>query len=48
MHITTEWSAGYGPRFGITHVDYQTLVRTPKDSAFYLRDTFKRRRAAYP
>ncbi|PMD28819.1 glycoside hydrolase family 1 protein [Hyaloscypha variabilis F] len=40
-----EWSAGYVPRFGITHVDYKTFVRTPKSSAFYLRETFKQRRA---
>ncbi|KAK4119733.1 glycoside hydrolase family 1 protein [Parathielavia appendiculata] len=39
-----EWSAGYGPRYGIVHVDYETLKRTPKNSALYLRDTFKRRR----
>ncbi|KAH7068348.1 glycoside hydrolase superfamily [Paraphoma chrysanthemicola] len=38
-----EWSAGYGIRFGITHVDFQTLVRTPKKSAFYFRDTMRRR-----
>ncbi|KAL4962575.1 glycoside hydrolase superfamily [Aspergillus stella-maris] len=41
-----EWSAGYGPRFGITHVDYKTLKRTPKKSAAYLKETFKKRRAA--
>ena len=28
-----EWSWGYERRFGLTHVDYDTLVRTPKDSA---------------
>ncbi|KAH8903862.1 glycoside hydrolase [Coniochaeta sp. PMI_546] len=39
-----EWSAGYGPRFGIVHVDYQSLVRTPKRSACYLQDTFRQRR----
>jgi beta-glucosidase len=27
-----EWSLGYGPRFGIVHVDYSSLVRTPKAS----------------
>lgn len=27
-----EWSAGYAQRFGLVHVDYDTLVRTPKDS----------------
>lgn len=39
-----EWSHGYEPRFGILHVDYKTLVRTPKQSAYYLRDTFITRR----
>jgi len=28
-----EWAWGYGKRFGIVRVDYDTLVRTPKDSA---------------
>lgn len=28
-----EWSWGYTRRFGIVHVDYDTQVRTPKDSA---------------
>jgi beta-glucosidase len=28
-----EWSLGYSKRFGITHVNYGTLERTPKDSA---------------
>ena len=28
-----EWALGYEKRFGIVHVDYQTQVRTPKDSA---------------
>jgi beta-glucosidase/6-phospho-beta-glucosidase/beta-galactosidase len=41
-----EWSAGYGPRYGIVHVDFKTLKRTPKNSAYYLRDTFKARRKA--
>lgn len=40
-----EWSAGYSARFGIVHVDYKTLVRTPKKSASYLKKTFKDRRA---
>lgn len=41
---SVEWAAGYGPRYGIVHVDFETLERTPKGSAYYLRDTFKRRR----
>lgn len=27
-----EWSFGYGKRFGIVHVDYETQARTPKSS----------------
>lgn len=27
-----EWTHGYGPRFGIVHVDYATQIRTIKDS----------------
>jgi beta-glucosidase len=31
-----EWSLGFSKRFGIVHVDFETLARTPKDSArFY-------------
>ncbi len=33
-----EWYEGYKFRFGIVHVDYQTQVRTPKDSAYWYRD----------
>ena len=28
-----EWSFGYSKRFGLLYVDYETLERTPKDSA---------------
>ena len=30
-----EWAYGYGKRFGIVHVDYETQARTPKSSAHY-------------
>jgi beta-glucosidase len=33
-----EWAMGYGPRFGIVRVDYETLERTPKQSALWYRD----------
>lgn len=32
-----EWSHGYGPRFGLVHVDYTTLERRPKASWHALR-----------
>ena len=32
-----EWASGLSKRFGIVHVDYQNLQRTPKDSALMLR-----------
>jgi len=27
-----EWAVGYEKRFGLVHVDYDTLARTPKAS----------------
>jgi beta-glucosidase len=30
-----EWAYGYSKRFGLIHVDYETLARTPKDSAVF-------------
>ncbi len=33
-----EWAFGYTRRFGIIHVDFVTLKRTLKDSAFFMRD----------
>jgi beta-glucosidase len=32
-----EWASGYAKRFGIVHVDYATLVRTPKYSYHWYR-----------
>lgn len=33
-----EWAHGYSRRFGIVYVDYPTLERIPKDSAYWYRD----------
>ncbi len=37
-----EWARGYGPRFGLVHVDYDTQVRTPKSSFRWLREQLRR------
>ncbi len=37
-----EWSHGYHMRFGLVHVDYRTLLRTPRDSAWWYRDVIAR------
>jgi beta-glucosidase len=36
-----EWAWGYEKRFGIVHVDYETLERTPKDSAKRYSDVIR-------
>ena len=33
-----EWAEGYGPRFGLIRVDYETQQRTVKDSGRWYRD----------
>jgi beta-glucosidase len=43
-----EWASGYAKRFGIVHVDYATLQRTPKDSALWYRDLVAKCRALRP
>jgi beta-glucosidase len=37
-----EWAYGYGKRFGLIYMDYQTQKRTPKSSAYYYRDRIKK------
>ncbi len=36
-----EWGAGYRPRFGLVHVDYETQKRTLKDSAHWYREVIR-------
>ncbi len=37
-----EWADGYATRFGLIHVDYATLKRTPKLSASYYAEVIRR------
>jgi len=37
-----EWAYGYDKRFGIVHVDYRTLARTPKASARWYAEVIRR------
>ena len=39
-----EWASGYAKRFGIVHVDYETQVRTLKDSALWYRGFLQEQR----
>ncbi|WP_392967702.1 GH1 family beta-glucosidase [Streptomyces sp. LN245] len=39
-----EWAEGYERRFGLVHVDYDTLERTPKASYNWLRDALREQR----
>ncbi len=39
-----EWGYGYSKRFGIVHVDYETLERTPKDSYRWYAQLIQERR----
>jgi beta-glucosidase len=42
-----EWASGYAKRFGIVHVDYATLQRTPKDSYRWYRGFLQQRQLAH-
>lgn len=37
-----EWAYGYAKRFGLVHVDYASLERTPKDSAWWYAEVAAR------
>jgi beta-glucosidase len=39
-----EWAVGYSQRFGLVHVDFDTLARTPKDSFHWYRDMIRAQR----
>lgn len=33
-----EWASGYAKRFGLHHIDFKTLKRTPKKSAYWFKE----------
>ncbi|MEI6972001.1 MAG: family 1 glycosylhydrolase [bacterium] len=39
-----EWDMGWGQRFGVIYVDYQTLNRTVKESGWWYRDWIRERK----
>src|SRR5436190_4282229 len=41
-----EWSLGYSKRFGLVHMNFETLERTPKDSARFYADVIATQGAA--
>lgn len=43
-----EWAWGYAKRFGMVHVDYRTLTRTPKASALWFRDVIENNAVELP
>lgn len=36
-----EWAEGYGPRFGLVHIDYKTQKRTIKDSGYHYAEIIR-------
>ena len=38
-----EWAYGYGERFGLVHVDFESMQRTPKDSYRWIQEVMKGR-----
>lgn len=44
MFDNFEWAYGYAKRFGIVHVDYESLVRIPKASYHWYRELIETRR----
>jgi len=37
-----EWAFGYSCRFGLVHVDYRTLKRTPKESFYWYQKLIRK------
>jgi len=39
-----EWNSGFGSRFGLIYIDFETLERTPKFSAEWFREAARQNR----
>lgn len=39
-----EWAEGYRKRFGLVHIDYETLTRTPRTSYHWYKELIQRQR----
>ncbi|GAB2752066.1 GH1 family beta-glucosidase [Streptomyces bullii] len=42
-----EWAEGYARRFGLVHVDFETLKRTPKASYGWLREVLRQQKGRH-
>ena len=38
-----EWECGFTERFGLVHVDFETMKRTPKDSFYFYKKLIKKK-----
>jgi len=43
-----EWAYGYSKRFGLVYVDFESLERTMKDSAYWYRDVITKNKLILP
>ncbi len=43
-----EWAEGFGPRFGLVAIDYDTLERTPRPSAAVYREIIRANQGLFP
>ncbi|MDH2391064.1 GH1 family beta-glucosidase [Streptomyces sp. HNM0663] len=43
-----EWAEGASQRFGLVHIDYETLTRTPKASYRWYRDVIREQKSTRP
>ena len=42
LYDNLEWNAGFSPRFGLIHTNFETFEKTPKDSYRYYKNLIKK------